>query len=480
MTPSETNAPAPADRRDPPPVPAPDATSDERDGHDQRGLFPWSSCWSGGDGRDGGSTKNPGPYADWSRTWSCRRWSWPAPPSRARGCSLAWRQITAGRAGTSKPISWRRSWKSLTAAALVTFAWLGLSLFGTYKAYQHSDSTVFCGLACHQVMEPEYTAYLHSDHARVACVSPHVGRGRTWFVKSKVTGWARCGPVARPDLQDAIKTPIATLRPRRRTPASTATGPGRFSAPWRGGSRTMPRTTRNTETRFKLLLRVGGRGRRIGLGARRPLARERRWKVEYLATDEKRQDIPTSASPMRTAAGRSLPRRKFDRAGLDEKRLRTMDCLDCPTGRRTSSAPRTGRWTRRWTGGGSIPASAGIRSGRLGASWRRATDAGRGGGRHPRRPSRPGGRSGRSRPAARARPGGRGGGPEDLRVNFFPEHGSTTAPSSTTGPFRAQGVRAVPTDGRHRSPTARRPSSRSATLPPFLVARPSGVNEWPG
>ena len=30
-----------------------------------------------------------------------------------------------------------------------------LSGFGTYQAYHYTDSTNFCGLACHQVMKPE-------------------------------------------------------------------------------------------------------------------------------------------------------------------------------------------------------------------------------------------------------------------------------------------------------------------------------------
>ena len=37
-------------------------------------------------------------------------------------------------------------------------------------------------------MNPEFTAYQASPHARVACVECHVGSGAGWYVKSKLSG----------------------------------------------------------------------------------------------------------------------------------------------------------------------------------------------------------------------------------------------------------------------------------------------------
>ena len=34
----------------------------------------------------------------------------------------------------------------------------------TFKAVHYMDSTEFCGMACHKVMEPEYTAFQRSPH----------------------------------------------------------------------------------------------------------------------------------------------------------------------------------------------------------------------------------------------------------------------------------------------------------------------------
>src|SRR5262249_48100158 len=57
----------------------------------------------------------------------------------------------------------------LTAANLAIFA------TASYKGVGYMDSTRFCGMACHHVMAPEYTAYLASAHSRVECVRCHVG-----------------------------------------------------------------------------------------------------------------------------------------------------------------------------------------------------------------------------------------------------------------------------------------------------------------
>ena len=62
------------------------------------------------------------------------------------------------------------------------------SAIGSYQTYQYTDSVQFCGTACHVPMKPEYTAYLHSPHARVACVECHVGPGAEWYVRSKLNG----------------------------------------------------------------------------------------------------------------------------------------------------------------------------------------------------------------------------------------------------------------------------------------------------
>ena len=58
----------------------------------------------------------------------------------------------------------------------------------TYAAINYMDSTSFCGLTCHTVMQPEYTAFQNSPHSRLECVTCHIGAGASWFVRSKLSG----------------------------------------------------------------------------------------------------------------------------------------------------------------------------------------------------------------------------------------------------------------------------------------------------
>ena len=58
----------------------------------------------------------------------------------------------------------------LVGFVLCALVFLLATAFGSYQTYRYTDSVQFCGVACHVPMKPEYTAYLHSPHARVACV----------------------------------------------------------------------------------------------------------------------------------------------------------------------------------------------------------------------------------------------------------------------------------------------------------------------
>jgi hypothetical protein len=94
------------------------------------------------------------------------------------------------------------------------------SAFGSFKAYEYTDSDQFCGETCHTVMEPEYTAYQFSPHAKVGCVQCHIGSGADWFVRSKISG----KNIPRPSPRRSGTSG------RRRKRANSATGPGISSA----------------------------------------------------------------------------------------------------------------------------------------------------------------------------------------------------------------------------------------------------------
>ena len=78
----------------------------------------------------------------------------------------------------------------------------------TYKGIHYMETTEFCGLACHSVMEPEHTAHARSPHSRVPCAGCHIGPGADWFVKSKLDGAWQLVSVTFDLYQRPIPTPL--------------------------------------------------------------------------------------------------------------------------------------------------------------------------------------------------------------------------------------------------------------------------------
>ena len=79
----------------------------------------------------------------------------------------------------------------------------------TYSAVSYMDTDRFCGQVCHTVMQPEFTAYQQSPHARVACVDCHIGPGASWFVKSKISGMGQVLAVLTHSYPTPIPSPVA-------------------------------------------------------------------------------------------------------------------------------------------------------------------------------------------------------------------------------------------------------------------------------
>jgi len=110
--------------------------------------------------------------------------------------------------------------KQLTATiffSVGTIFLLLFSAFGSFKAYEYTDSDEFCGTVCHTVMEPEYTAYKNSPHSKVGCVKCHIGEGAGWFVRAKISGSYQLYSVTFNKYSRPIPTPIENLRPAQET-----------------------------------------------------------------------------------------------------------------------------------------------------------------------------------------------------------------------------------------------------------------------
>ena len=220
----------------------------------------------------------------------------------------------------------------LGALALIVTAVLALTLVpvGAYQSFHATESVEFCGQLCHEVMDPEWVRYQDSPHARVDCVECHIGPGADWFVRSKLSGLRQVLAVARDSFPRPIPTPIRDLRPARETCEECH---------WRRqfiGYKELSRTyylsdEENTLHHLRMLLKVGGERttfmRGSGIHYHMLIAAG----VEYIATDERRQEI---AWVRVTRADGSVT--EFDRVDdplSDEEKAaletRTMDCMDC-------------------------------------------------------------------------------------------------------------------------------------------------------
>ena len=94
---------------------------------------------------------------------------------------------------------------------------LVITTVATYKGIEFMDTKTFCGLTCHRVMIPEYTAYTRSPHASVRCVECHIGPGAPWFVRAKLSGIPQVYHYLTNTYERPVPTPVAALRPSRET-----------------------------------------------------------------------------------------------------------------------------------------------------------------------------------------------------------------------------------------------------------------------
>jgi hypothetical protein len=207
---------------------------------------------------------------------------------------------------------------------------LFLTALGSYRTYHFTESTQFCGEVCHTVMEPEYVTYLQSPHARVDCVDCHIGEGATWYVKSKIDGLYQVYATMADIFPRPIATPIESLRPAQDT-CEKCHWPQVFTGNLdRMHERTLSDAD-NTPFAVRLVLKVGGGDPRLGRVEGIHWHTDPNNRVEYIAVDEQRMDIPwVRLSRQGEDQGTVYLRDGFDDMDeLSNHEVRVMDCIDC-------------------------------------------------------------------------------------------------------------------------------------------------------
>jgi nitrate/TMAO reductase-like tetraheme cytochrome c subunit len=205
-----------------------------------------------------------------------------------------------------------------------------LSAVGSYKAYEFTDSVQFCGQLCHSVMNPEYTAYKLSPHARVACVECHVGAGATWYVKSKMSGARQVFATAFNTYPRPIPTPVHDLRPAQET-CEECHWPKKFYGAQLKVFTHYANDENNTPRQIRLLIKTGGgdpaTGSPEGIHWHMNIASD----INYVAADDQRQVI--SYVYVKDLEGRVTEYfaqdAKMTHEQLQKSPRHHMDCVDC-------------------------------------------------------------------------------------------------------------------------------------------------------
>ncbi len=194
----------------------------------------------------------------------------------------------------------------------------------TIKGVEYVDSNQFCGTTCH-VMEPEWTAYQRSPHARVHCVDCHVGGGASNFIQAKLSGVRQVIALATNSYNRPIPTPVHNLRPARTT-CNECHWPTRFH-----GDRTRVITrfrsdSANTETQTIIVNNVGG-GQEAGVSVGVHWHVDPNLEVHY-RSDESREFIHEIETIYPDGSHKVFRRQVGDEDPPAESE-RTMDCIDC-------------------------------------------------------------------------------------------------------------------------------------------------------
>jgi hypothetical protein len=200
---------------------------------------------------------------------------------------------------------------------------LGLA---SMRTLHFMDTPRFCGTACHSVMNPEWTTYQDSPHARVACVDCHVGEGPEAMFEAKMRGLYQVLSVSLGLYEKPIPTPVHTLRPARET-CETCHWPEKFYGTqlqtyvrYQRDEQTTPRYTT-----LNLKIDAGRRGKRSGIHWH--IARDH--EVRYASVDDERQEMIWVEVEYPDGSVRRYHNTELEGHEEPASHTRAMDCVDC-------------------------------------------------------------------------------------------------------------------------------------------------------
>jgi hypothetical protein len=219
----------------------------------------------------------------------------------------------------------RRAVTFVAVATLLNVAILSVASFG---AVEYSESQSFCGQACHSVMSPEFIAHQSGPHARVHCVTCHVGPGTGAFLSAKLSGTRQLALVARGNFHRPIPTPLENL-PATEVTCEQCHWPDRYVGDVTKVFYEHADDEANTQTKTTVRLKVGGPIAGTGGGSGIHWHMNRANVVEYVALDDKREQIGYVRVSSPDGQVREYFGEGVDAASMAAQPRRRMDCFDC-------------------------------------------------------------------------------------------------------------------------------------------------------
>jgi hypothetical protein len=216
-----------------------------------------------------------------------------------------------------------------TVILILVLSVVNLTVFSLvmYEAYHFTESDFFCGAICHTVMDPEYTAYQRSPHAKVGCVSCHIGSGAEWYVKAKLSGLRQVKAVIDGSYSTPIPAPVEHLRPAQDT-CEECHWPEKFHGK---KVKQFVSFTNNDQVNpdiQEIALHIGGRNPLTGNFEGIHWHVSNNVKVEYHSLDDTRTSIGAIKVTKPSGVTETYnPDGATSEGG--EGYWRTMDCIDC-------------------------------------------------------------------------------------------------------------------------------------------------------
>jgi hypothetical protein len=218
----------------------------------------------------------------------------------------------------------RRGWL-IVLGVVAVFAFLLVFFVVSFEVLHFTESGKFCD-ACH-VMDPEATVWRNSPHARTECGTCHVGPGAVAAIQAKLANVRYLWKYPLGLYEKPIPSPIHSLRPVE-VVCEQCHWPQKVYEDRLVTKSEYAQDETNSLTQTEFALKTGGGEQAAGQG------RGIHWHIEnpvyYVATDEKRQEIPWVQAEYNgvTTTYKDVNSQLTD-ADLAQLEKRKMDCVDC-------------------------------------------------------------------------------------------------------------------------------------------------------